>query len=124
MANIEDWKKLIRMHAESEAKVSIIEMNELAGALLYRDINNGDYSKFENALADFDIVLHIAKTLFDENHDTVEDLLESIKRSVRMAYITDIITSIEDEEKNIKEEMLKHNPNDEYNNETDCAVTL
>jgi hypothetical protein len=98
MVEIPHWKKLIRMHAETDKKISILEMNELAGAFLADDIGKEEFSTFERALADLQIVNHIAKVLQNENHDTVEDLLECIKRCIRLAYASQIIALIEDEQ--------------------------
>lgn len=105
-----DWKKLVRMHAESDKKISILDMNELAGALLKNDISIDSFITFERALADLQIVNHISNVLVEENHDTVEDLLECIKRCVRLAYAAQITALIEDEERQLSQEKVSSDP--------------
>lgn len=116
-----NWKRYLRELAESPNKPSEIEMMELSGYLLRRDLEKISpvvvldkiFSRYGYEIGDI-----IASFLVAESPDTAFDLNSSIKNHVFDHYAPEIVALLKEEEIIIEEERKieksLENPNDEY----------
>lgn len=103
-----DWKYYLTEIARSQSKLSEIEKQEFAGHLLKRDMESTQkrYNVIEDIAISEDCYLGdmIASFLVAESPDTIEDLLNTIKKIITDFYTNEINELIINEEKFIQDE--------------------
>lgn len=110
-------EKQLRLAAETDRMPSHVQLCELSGYLLRRDIANGDYHVIDKMTdhSGFSVFDIIGRFLINENLDTSYDALREIKKFVADYYESEVFDLLHNERIMIKEEKEYQNPDDEYN---------
>ena len=115
MNSIKDWKKQIKLIAQSGAYITDIERQELSAALLYRDLAEGNIDDdFYEPFFTYSILQKLALSIFNENTEDKFDLMEMLKFKLMERYHEEIDDILKEEEEEFHEACISKNPNDEF----------